>query len=201
MLSPLSGLTQSSLRLAFGTVLERVPETAAVRVEIDAEDNGLGQPFVTGALPTLQASTLHDRSLWLPDVGEQVAVLLDADAGVVLGPVFGETDPPPESTDGERVVEFEDGTRVSYSRADSRLRIEAVGDVLVQSAGRVTVESDDVWLGGTDGAEPVPLGRKLRAWMAAVKLFLTTHVHPPNAPSPTPFTGNDDVLSDTVHTT
>ena len=57
----------------------------------------------TALLPVLQRRTHKDKALDLPDVGEQVALLLDlrGEDGVILGAIWSEADPVPQTAGPE----------------------------------------------------------------------------------------------------
>jgi phage baseplate assembly protein V len=63
-----------------------------VKVRVPDLDN-----LETGWLMVLAGKAQDDKEYWLPDEGEQVAVLLDmrGEDGLVLGAVYSEVDAPP----------------------------------------------------------------------------------------------------------
>ena len=195
------GLSSHTLRLAFGTVVEVVPEEGAARVALGEYDDGAGRPLVTDGLPVLHRGTLGDRAWWLPDIGEHVSVLFDGDSGVILGSIYSEEDPPPERNAGVRSVTFADGTVVRHDRESGRLSVVATGDVEVTAGGRL-------FLGGEGGAVEVALGPAIVARIETLEARFTQHVlKPPTGPTPAhpdpslPIYGpHPPALSDHTHT-
>ena len=165
--------TPGPARLAFGTVAEVAPDLARVRVALPEE----GDDFVTLPLPVLALGTVADKGWWLPDVGEQVAVVYDGAGGVVLGPVYSEAARPVEDDPAVRSVRFSDGTRVEYDRQRSTLTVEAVGPVVI--AGTPTTS-----LGGADGAVPVAKAPGVEARLSALEAAFKAHaLKPVSAPA------------------
>ena len=116
--------------LKFGTVSAVDEQTMRVRVRLPDLDN-----LRTDWLPVLTRKSLRDKDYWLPDVGEHVAVLLDAngDDGVVLGAIYSDPDTVPVISRDKRHVRFGDGTWIEYDRAEHKLQIHCVGDIEIVS--------------------------------------------------------------------
>ncbi|ENO0459422.1 phage baseplate assembly protein V [Salmonella enterica] len=76
-------------------------------------------------LPILQRNTQNNKDYWLPDVGEQVEVLLDGNGedGVVLGAVYSSVDTAPVASLDKRYVQFTDGAAFEYDRKEHQLTI------------------------------------------------------------------------------
>lgn len=115
---------------------------AQVRVRFPGRDN-----LVSFWMPVLQQRTMGDQYYWLPERGEQVYCLVDAEGvrGVVLGAIYSDADLPPTDDADVRMVKFSDGTTVEYNRSAHRLEIQVVGgagaEIRVSSAGDVRVEA------------------------------------------------------------
>lgn len=132
-------LAEAGVTLKFGFVSAQDVAFGRVRVRLPDFDD-----VETAWLAVLHAKTHQDKHWCLPDVGEQVACLLDArgEAGVVLGAFFGARDVPPSgSTADTHVAVFADGTRLAYDRAAHALNVQCVGTLTVVCAGAVTLES------------------------------------------------------------
>ncbi|MDK9603499.1 phage baseplate assembly protein V [Lelliottia wanjuensis] len=76
-------------------------------------------------LPILQRNTQNNKDYWLPDIGEQVEVLLDENGedGVVLGAVYSSVDTPPVTSKNKRYVRFSDGAALEYDRKQHLLTL------------------------------------------------------------------------------
>ncbi|MDT4867952.1 phage baseplate assembly protein V [compost metagenome] len=84
----------------------------------------------------------------MPDIGEQVALLLDTtgDDGWVLGALYSEADPPPVASRDKWHRRFKDGAMIEYDRAGHAfvLELPAGGTVRVVAPGGVTVKAEQV---------------------------------------------------------
>lgn len=81
----------------------------------------------------------------MPELGEQVAVLLDADGvgGVCLGGVYSTAEPPPVVDENTDYVRFSDGTVSTYDRAAGVMTLDCVGAVVLRCGRGITVESGE----------------------------------------------------------
>ncbi|WP_159195555.1 phage baseplate assembly protein V, partial [Escherichia coli] len=108
-----------------------------------------------------------NKDYWLPDMGEQVEVLLDnnGEDGVVLGAVYSTVDTAPVASRDKRYVQFSDGAAFEYDRSTHQLTInggiekiviEVIDSTRLTSpnveikAQQVTVTSDTVDIKATD---------------------------------------------------
>lgn len=103
-----------------GTVSDIDEKTAQVRVSLPECDN-----LRTHWLQVLQRNTQNNKDYWLPDIGEQVEVLLDENGedGIVLGAVYSSVDAPPVASLDKRYVQFSDQAMFDYDRTTHRLTI------------------------------------------------------------------------------
>ncbi|WP_044180924.1 phage baseplate assembly protein V [Phytobacter massiliensis] len=94
--------------------------TVLVRVTLPECDN-----LQSNWLPVLQRNTQDNKDYWLPDMGEQVEVLLDdnGEDGVVLGAVYSTVDTAPLASRDKRYVHFSDGAAFEYDRQSHQLTI------------------------------------------------------------------------------
>lgn len=124
--------------LKFGTVSAVDEQTMRVRVRLPDLDN-----LRTDWLPVLTRKSLRDKDYWLPDIGEHVAVLLDAngDDGVVLGAIFSDADTVPVVSRNKWHRRFIDGTTIEYDRETHKLRIDCVGDIELASATHISLQA------------------------------------------------------------
>ena len=134
-----------------GVVIERDATTMKVRV-LFADRDGL----VSDWLSVLQQKTKGDRSVWLPDLDSQVVCLMDEhyDAGIVLGCVYSDEDPPPVTDPDVFHQEFSDGTVIQYNRSSHILHVDVKGAVTFDVTGNcnATVQGKTVVksMGGVD---------------------------------------------------
>lgn len=98
-------------------------------------------------VPQRHTKATKSRPL-LPEIGEQVAVLLQCDGvnGVVLGGIYSTAEPPPVTDQDSEFVRFSDGTEVSYDRASHVLMVNCVGAISLQASQPVTVQAPAVIL-------------------------------------------------------
>lgn len=124
-----------------GVVSEIDPGSCSARVRFDDLD-GLESMF----LPVGVSKSLKDKSYWMPDVGEHVACLLDANAetGVILCAIYSDEDEPPVSSADKRHVRFLDGGTFEYDRSSGTLTIVTTGPVNITAGGPVTVTAPRV---------------------------------------------------------
>ncbi|MBX9793469.1 MAG: phage baseplate assembly protein V, partial [Burkholderiaceae bacterium] len=81
----------------------------------------------------------------LPEMGEQVAVLLDADGvgGVYLGGIYSTAEPPPVVDEDTHYVRFSDGTTITYDRQAHVLAIDCVGATTLKCAKNLSIEAGE----------------------------------------------------------
>ncbi|MDH0894349.1 MULTISPECIES: phage baseplate assembly protein V [unclassified Pseudomonas] len=86
----------------------------------------------------------------MPELGEQVAVLLDEDGvrGTYLGGVYFKAEPPPVTDPDTDYVRFSDGTAITYNRASGQLLVDSVGTVVVNAATSAQVTAPQVTVQG-----------------------------------------------------
>lgn len=93
-------------------------------------------------VPQRHTKATKSRPL-MPEMGEQVAVLLQRDGvnGVVLGGIYSTAEPPPVTDKDTHYLRFSDGTVLTYDRATHALVVDCVGSALVKTAKTVTVQA------------------------------------------------------------
>lgn len=128
---------EAGATFAFGLVTAVDARRGWARVSLPEYDN-----LETAFLPVLQRRTHRDKALDLPDVGEQVVVLLDfrGEDGAILGAVWSDADPvpQPEGPDVD-VRRYADGTVLRYDRAAHKLTAEVQGEISVACTGKADV--------------------------------------------------------------
>lgn len=130
-----------TLRFGFVTALDG----AGCRVRVRFPDlDGLESYW----LHVLSAKTHKDKHYCLPDVGEQVACLLDGagEEGVVLGAVFGDRDPAQGGGPDVLSIVFGNGDVLRHDRAGGSWFLQCAGAVTVEAGGAVTVKAPSVTL-------------------------------------------------------
>lgn len=112
-----------------------------VRVRLDDRD-GVETYWLN--MPQRNTQGTKRRPL-MPELGEQVAVLLDADGvgGVCLCGIYSTAEPPPVTDKDTDYVRFRDGTTIAYDMKASVMDLECVGAVTLKCARNLTVESGE----------------------------------------------------------
>mgnify|MGYP000085828362 CR=1 FL=1 len=142
-------LSEAVVTLKYGTVSAVDEATGKVRVRLPDNDN-----MRTKWLQVLTRKSKDDKDYWMPDLGEQVATLLDArgEDGIVLGAVFSDADGVPVISRDKWHKQFKDGASFEYDRSEHRLTVtggiqhvvvEVVADVMVKAGTKVTVDAPD----------------------------------------------------------
>lgn len=128
-----------SVELEYGFVSAVDLKLCRIRARLPDRDN-----VQTYWLSVPQRATKGTRRRPLmPELGEQVALLLDDDGvrGTYLGGVYSTQAPPPVTDPDTDYVRFSDGTEVSYNRSSGQLTIDCVGQVAIHSAAGAKVVS------------------------------------------------------------
>lgn len=130
-----------TIDLAYGEVSAIDYPSCRIRVRLD--DRGGLQTYWLN-VPQRNTQGTQRRPL-MPELGEQVAVLLDADGvgGVYLGGIYSTAEPPPVVDEDTDYVRFSDGTVSTYDRAAGVMTLDCVGALLVKCGRNITVESDE----------------------------------------------------------
>lgn len=119
------------INTAIGIVTERDPTTYRIRATLPEYDDMLS-PWCS----VLAAKTNQDKHAALPDVGEQVVILLELDLnrGFVVGAVYSDVDTVP-TTDGDTTItKFSDGAYVAYNRKTHTLTVLTSGTINVSAS-------------------------------------------------------------------
>ncbi|KMK50619.1 phage baseplate protein [[Actinobacillus] muris] len=163
-----------------GIVSQVDPKTHRVKCTIPALED-----FETAWLAFLTPNAGGNQFYCLPDVGELVAILLDArgEGGCVLGAIYNEQDPPPVSDSEIWLHKFTNGTVISHNRQTGDVTVSTTGNVIV-NAGKVDITAPteingDVQINGTLNASGnITSGTEVSA--PSVKqgsVSLGSHVH------------------------
>lgn len=130
-----------TLQLEYGEVTAIDHKTCRLRVRLDDRD-GLQTYWLN--IPQRNTQGTQRRPL-MPELGEQVAVLLDADGvgGVYLGGIYSTAEPPPVVDEDTDYVRYSDGTVTSYDRAAGVMTLKCVGALVLKCERNITVESSE----------------------------------------------------------
>ena len=125
--------------LQFGLVSKVDYRSCRVKVRLE-EFDGLETWWLK--VPQRHTKATKSRPL-MPEIGEQVAVLLQRDGvnGVVLGGIYSTAEPPPVTDENTHYLRFSDGTILTYDREAHALVADCVGSALVKTATTVTVQA------------------------------------------------------------
>ena len=125
-----------------GTVSAVDADRVQARVRLPECDN-----LRTNWLNVLQRNTQDNKDYWLPDVGEQVEVLLDANGedGVSLGAVYSDVDKPPFGDKNVRGTKYADGAEFSYDRATHTLTVKGgIEHVVIEVAVGISLKGKTI---------------------------------------------------------
>jgi phage baseplate assembly protein V len=105
--------------LRFGIVTNIDEKNCRARVQF-AEDE-----LSSYWLSVLQAKTQRDKFYFMPDLGEQVACLMDekSEEGVILGAIYSRQDEVPVISKDKFKIRFQDGTEIQYDRSAHELNV------------------------------------------------------------------------------
>lgn len=126
--------------LEYGEVTALDHKTCRLRIRLDDRD-GLQTYWLQ--IPQRNTQGTKRRPL-MPELGEQVAVLLDADGvgGIYLGGIYSSAEPPPVVDEDTDYVRYSDGTVTGYDRAAGVMTIECVGALILKCGRNITVKAD-----------------------------------------------------------
>jgi phage baseplate assembly protein V len=128
-------------QLEYGEVTALDHKTCRLRVRLDDRD-GLQTHWLN--IPQRNTQGTQRRPL-MPELGEQVAVLLDADGvgGVYLGGIYSTAEPPPVVDEDTEYVRYSDGTIATYDRAAGVMTLVSAGTLTVKCEGKILVETSE----------------------------------------------------------
>lgn len=130
------------IALEYGEVSAVDYMTCRIRVRLDERD-GVESYWLN--VPQRNTQGTQRRPL-MPELGEQVAVLLDADGvgGVYLGGVYSAAEPPPVVDMDTDFVRFSDGTVSTYDRVAGVMTLDCVGALVVRCGRGINVDAGEV---------------------------------------------------------
>jgi phage baseplate assembly protein V len=129
------------VELEYGEVSAVDHLTCRIRVRLDDRD-GVESYWLN--VPQRNTQGTKRRPL-LPELNEQVAVLLDSDGvgGVYLGGIYSTAEPPPVVDEDTDYVRYSDGTVSTYDRKAGVMTLDSVGALLVKCGRNITVEAGE----------------------------------------------------------
>lgn len=126
--------------LRLGTVCDKNSAKCLLRVEFSEDD------ITSDWLPMCVPAGAKNSFFAMPDIGEQVACLMDerCENGVVMGAIYSKSVQPKQAGDDVSSAVFSDGTKVVYNRSSHLLLVETVGDITIKTSANVSVECKNV---------------------------------------------------------
>lgn len=105
--------------LRFGIVSQINPVLAQARVNFGDDDS------TSFWLPILQTKTLKDKFYSIPDVGEQVACLMDENSedGVILGAIYSTEDTPVITSEKQISLNLENDAQINIDKETNTLTV------------------------------------------------------------------------------
>ena len=106
--------------LRFGIVSQINPITVEARVNFEEDES------TSYWLPVLQSKTLKDKFYVMPDVGEQVACIMDENSedGVILGAIYSAEDKPLINTEKQLSVNLEDESLINLNKENKTITVK-----------------------------------------------------------------------------
>ena len=105
--------------LRFGIVSQIDPINVQARVSFEDDES------TSFWLPVLQTKTLNDKFYAMPDIGEQVACLMDENSedGVILGAIYSTEDISATQSEKQLSVNLEDGSYINADKENKTLTV------------------------------------------------------------------------------
>lgn len=105
--------------LRFGIVSQIDPINVQARVSFEDDES------TSYWLPILQTKTLKDKFYAMPDIGEQVACLMDANSedGVILGAIYSTEDVPVVTSEKQISLNLENNSLINIDKETNSLNI------------------------------------------------------------------------------
>ena len=130
---------QGQCNLYFGYVTAVDEGTGRARVRVDDLD-GIESYW----LHILQGRVAEDQEAYWLDPGDFVALLSDEklEAGVILGCLYSEKNPPPINTRDKYYRRFSDGGLVEYDRSTGVLTLEAINRINITAPNGIHITND-----------------------------------------------------------
>ena len=161
--------------LRFGIVSQIDPINVQARVSFEDDES------TSFWLPILQTKTLKDKFYAMPDIGEQVACLMDENSedGVILGAIYSTEDVSTTQSEKQLSVNLEDG---SYINADKENQTLTVAFSKMKLIGNIEHEGTFTNIAGIKSNADIT---DKTSSMQAMRDTYNSHTHTGNQGSPT----------------
>lgn len=161
--------------LRFGIVSQIDPTNVQARVSFEDDES------TSFWLPILQTKTLKDKFYAMPDIGEQVACLMDENSedGVILGAIYSTEDVSTTQSEKQLSVNLEDG---SYINADKENQTLTVAFSKMKLIGNIEHEGTFTNTAGIKSNADIT---DKTSSMQAMRDTYNSHTHTGNQGSPT----------------
>ena len=161
--------------LRFGIVSQIDPINVQARVSFEDDES------TSFWLPVLQTKTLKDKFYAMPDIGEQVACLMDENSedGVILGAIYSAEDVSTTQSEKQLSVNLEDG---SYINADKENQTLTVAFSKMKLIGNIEHEGTFTNTAGIKSNADIT---DKTSSMQAMRDTYNSHTHTGNQGSPT----------------
>ncbi len=161
--------------LRFGIVSQIDPINVQARVSFEDDES------TSYWLPILQTKTLKDKFYAMPDIGEQVACLMDENSedGVILGAIYSTEDVSTTQSEKQLSVNLEDG---SYINADKENQTLTVAFSKMKLIGNIEHEGTFTNTAGIKSNADIT---DKTSSMQAMRDVYNSHTHTGNQGSPT----------------
>ena len=161
--------------LRFGIVSQINALNAQARVSFEDDES------TSYWLPILQTKTLKDKFYSMPDIGEQVACLMDENSedGVILGAIYSTEDVSATQSEKQLSVNLEDG---SYINADKENQTLTVAFSKMKLIGNIEHEGTFTNTAGIKSNADIT---DKTSSMQAMREIYNPHTHKGNQGSPT----------------
>ena len=105
--------------LRFGIVSQIDPINVQARVSFEDDES------TSFWLPIIQTKTLKDKFYAMPDIGEQVACLMDENSedGVILGAIYSTEDVSTTQSEKQLSINLEDGSYINADKENQTLTV------------------------------------------------------------------------------
>lgn len=161
--------------LRFGIVTQINPISVQARVNFGDDDS------TSFWLPVLQTKTLKDKFYSMPDIGEQVACIMDENSedGVILGAIYSSADLPIAQSEKELSINLEDNSSINANKETNSLTVSFKNIKLVGNIEHIGI------LTNSDGIISKADITDKTSSMQTMRDIYNPHIHTGNQGSPT----------------